>query len=141
MKTKTNWLALLTTLVVNMGLGMLWYGKLFNAQWMSGNGISLAGDKMMKNGVEMPMSNLPMITNVVSLLVFSFLINWLVEKTQSFTFQSGAILGGVIGLINFFGIYTGNRFAGNPTSLSMVDGSYTLLLFVIMGAIIGGWRK
>jgi len=55
--------------------------------------------------------------------------------------QSGATVGAVVGIINFFRIYTGNRFAGNPTSLSMIDGSYTLLIFIVIGAVIGGWRS
>jgi len=113
---------------------------LFSNQWMAGNGISMVGEKMMKNGVEMPMSALPMIINAVSMLVYAYLMNWLINKTNSFDLKSGATLGAVIGVIHLFGIYTGNRFAGNPVSLSMVDGFYTLLLFTVMGAIIGSWR-
>lgn len=141
METKTNWLALIVSAVLGMALGMLWYGSLFLNQWMAGNGITKEGEKMMKNGAEMDMSSTPMIVNTISMLVYAYLMNWLVNKTKSFSFQSGATLGAVIGAIHFFGIYTGNRFAGNPVSLSMVDGGYTFLLFVIMGAIIGGWRK
>lgn len=141
METKTNWLALILSVLICMGLGFLWYGSLFTSVWMAGNGITADGDKMFKNGVEMPMSTLPMIINLVSMFVYAYLMNWLVKKTHSFTLQSGAILGAVIGIIHFFGIYTGNRFAGNPTSLSMVDGTYTFIVFVIFGAIIGGWRR
>ncbi len=141
METRTNWLALIVSAVIGMALGMLWYGKLFTSIWMSGNGITMEGEKALKNGAEMDMGTTPMIVNTVSMFVYVYLMNWLVDKTKSFSFQAGAILGAVIGAIHFFGIYTGNRFAGNPVSLSMVDGSYTILLFVIMGAIIGGWRK
>ncbi|HRG67799.1 MAG: DUF1761 domain-containing protein [Saprospiraceae bacterium] len=140
METKTNWLALVVSALVGIALGFLWYGMLFSNQWMAGNGISMVGEKMMKNGVEMPMSALPMIINAVSMLVYAYLMNWLINKTNSFDLKSGATLGAVIGVIHLFGIYTGNRFAGNPVSLSMVDGFYTLLLFTVMGAIIGSWR-
>ncbi|MBK8956703.1 MAG: DUF1761 domain-containing protein [Saprospiraceae bacterium] len=140
METKTNWIALVVSALVGMGMGWLWYGMLFTDLWMSGNGISMDGEKMMKNGAEMPMDMLPMIVNIISLLVYAYCMNWLVNKTSSFDLKSGATLGAVIGVIHLFGIYTGNRFAGNPVSLSMVDGFYTFLLFTVMGAIIGAWR-
>ncbi len=141
METKTNWLALVVSALVGIALGFVWYGLLFSNQWMAGNGITMdAAGKMMKNGAEMPHSNLPMIVNTVSLLVYAYIMNWLVNKTSSFDLKSGATLGAMIGLIHLFGIYTGNRFAGNPISLSMVDGFYTFLLFTVMGTIIGAWR-
>lgn len=140
METKTNWIALVVSAFVGMAMGWLWYGMLFTDLWMSGNGMTMEGEKLMKNGAEMPMNSLPMIVNIISLLVYAYCLNWLVNKTGSFDLKSGATLGAVIGVIHLFGIYTGNRFAGNPTSLSMVDGFYTFLLFTVMGAIIGAWR-
>lgn len=140
METKTNWIALVVAAAVGMALGWLWYGMLFTNQWMAGNGITMQGEAAFKNGVEMAKSPLPMIVNTVSLLVYAYLMNWLINKSSSFDLKSGATLGAVIGTIHLFGIYTGNRFAGNPVSLSMVDGFYTFLMFTIMGAIIGGWR-
>ncbi|MBK6546800.1 MAG: DUF1761 domain-containing protein [Saprospiraceae bacterium] len=141
METKTNWLAIITCAIIGMAMGFLWYGVLFQNQWMSGNGITMdAAGKMFKNGIDMPASSMPMIVNAISLLVYAYLMNWLVNKTASFNLQSGATLGAVIGLIHLFGIYTGNRFAGNPISLSMVNGFYTFLLFTVMGAILGAWR-
>ena len=141
METKTNWLAIIVCAIAGMALGYLWFGILFRDIWMAGNGITMTGDTVMKNGTEIPHSMLPMIVNAFSLLVYGYLMNWLVNKTASFNLQSGATLGGVIGLFSLFGIYTGNRFAGNPTSLSMVNGFYTLLLFIIIGAIVGAWRS
>ncbi|MBK9109624.1 MAG: DUF1761 domain-containing protein [Saprospiraceae bacterium] len=140
METKTNWIALVVSALVGMAMGWLWYGMLFTDLWMLGNGMTMDGEKVMKNGAEMPMDSLPMIVNIISLLVYAYCMNWLVNKTSSFDLKSGATLGAVIGVIHLFGIYTGNRFAGNPTSLSMVDGFYTFLLFTVMGAIIGAWR-
>jgi UDP-N-acetylmuramyl pentapeptide phosphotransferase/UDP-N-acetylglucosamine-1-phosphate transferase len=141
METRTNWLALIVSAVAGMVMGFLWYGMLFTNVWMEGNDITMEGtEKMMKNGVEMPHSPLPMIINAVSLLVYAWIMNWLINKCNATNLKDGATVGAAIGLIHLFGIYTGNRFAMNPTSLSMVDGFYTFLLFTVMGAIIGGWR-
>ncbi|MBX7176915.1 MAG: DUF1761 domain-containing protein [Saprospiraceae bacterium] len=140
MQTKINWIALLTAVITGMAIGFLWYGFLFTSQWMSGNGMTMEGDRILKDGVEMPKSMLPMIVNIITLMVYAYFINWLITKSASFGYASGATLGAVLGIISFFGIYTANRFNFKPTSLSMVDGSYMLVLFTVMAAIIGGWR-
>lgn len=141
MEAKTNWLAIAASVVVSMLMGFLWYGVLFQSQWMAGNGFTMEGDKMFKNGAEIPMSATPMIVNTVAMVVYALIMNWLLNKMNISTWQSGALAGGVIGLLMAFGILTGNMFAQNPMSLSLVDGSYSFLLFVLIGAIVGGWRK
>lgn len=123
------------------GLGFLWCGALFQNQWMAGNGITMSGDQMFKNGVAMDMSMTPMIFNTIAMLIYALVMNWLIQKTGSTDLMSGLTLGAVIGGIHLFGIITGNMFAGNPMSLSMVDGSYTFILFAAMGAILGAWQK
>ena len=141
MEAKTNWLAIAASVVVSMLMGFLWYGVLFQSQWMAGNGFTMEGDKMFKNGAEIPMSATPMIVNTVAMVVYALIMNWLLNKMNISTWQSGALAGGGIGLLMAFGILTGNMFAQNPMSLSLVDGSYSFLLFVLIGAIVGGWRK
>ncbi|MBK6996944.1 MAG: DUF1761 domain-containing protein [Lewinellaceae bacterium] len=141
MEAKTNWLAIAASVVVSMLMGFLWYGVLFQSQWMAGNGFTMEGDKMFKNGAEIPMTATPMIVNTVAMVVYALIMNWLLNKMNISTWQSGALAGGGIGLLMAFGILTGNMFAQNPMSLSLVDGSYSFLLFVLIGAIVGGWRK
>jgi len=141
MEAKTNWLAIAASVVVGMFIGFLWYGALFQSQWMTGNGFTMEGEKMFKNGAEIPMSATPMIVNTVAMIVYALIMNWLLNKMNISTWQSGALAGGGIGLLMAFGILTGNMFAQNPMSLSLVDGSYSFLLFVLIGAIVGGWRK
>lgn len=138
---KTNWLAIAAAAVAGMILGFLWYGALFNAQWMAGNGFTMDGEKMLKNGVEVPMSSTPMIFNTVCMVVYALIINWLLGKMNISTWASGATVGAGIGLIMLLGVIVGNLFAMNPSSLSMVDGSYSFVLFTVIGAIVGGWQK
>lgn len=141
MDSKTNWLALITSVVLNMVLGFLWYGMFFSKPWMAGNGITLEGEKMFKNGAEIPMTPTPMVVNVVSMFVYALLFNWLLKRLNVNTWQGGATFGASIGLIMLLGVITGNLFAVNPFSLSMVDGSFSFVTFTLMGAIIGGWQK
>jgi Protein of unknown function (DUF1761) len=143
MSNKTNWLAVAAAAVAGMFIGFLWYGAFFQNQWMAGNGITMdeTANKMFKNGVEQTTSNLPMILNLGAMFFYAIAMDWLLRRANATTWQSGATIGGVIGLIGLVGVFIGNLFAMTPTSLSMVDGSYTLVSFLAMGAILGGWQK
>lgn len=141
MERKTNWLAIVVAVVVAVFIGFLWYGMFFTDMWMAGNGITMEGEKVIKNGVEMPMTPTPMIFNVIGMIVYALVLNWLVGLTGTNSWAGGAKLGGAIGLLMIIGITTGNLFAARPSSLTMVDGSYSLVQFIVMGAIIGGWPK
>lgn len=143
MGNKTNWLAIIVAAVAGMALGFLFYGVLFLDIWAAGNGITIneEAQTMMKNGVDVPPSNTPMIVNSVVMVLYALLMNWLIDKTGEATWAGGAKVGAVVGIIMFLNVYVTNRFAANPTSLSMVDGSYSLILFAVIGTIVGGWRK
>lgn len=141
MERKTNWLAIVVSVVVSMLIGFLWYGALFQGQWMAGNGITMEGEKMFKNGAEIPMTPTPMIVNTVAMLIYALVMNWLLGKMNVSTWQTGATIGAGIGLMMLLGILTGNLFAQNPMSLTLVDGSYSFVLFTLIGAIVGGWQK
>ena len=141
--THTNWLAVLVSAVAGFALGWLWYGMLFLQKWADGNGLTLDMEKgtMTKNGVELAPDFTPMIVNFVVMLVYAVLLNWFIQRLNMRTWAGGAQVGGMIGLIGLLGVFVGNMYAHNPSSLSMVDGSYTLVLFTIIGAIMGGWQK
>ena len=96
---------------------------------------------MFKNGAEVPVSSFPMIFNTIAMVIYALLLNWLLGKAGARTWMDGGMIGGTIGLIMAIGVYTGNLFSSAPSSLSMVDGSYSLVLFGVMGTIIGGCQK
>lgn len=141
MERKTNWLAIAASVVASMLIGFLWYGALFNESWMAANGFTMEGEKMFKNGAEVPMNMTPMLINTVAMLIYALVMNWLFAKMNVSTWQTGALIGASIGLIMFLGVLTGNLFAMKPSNLIMIDGSYSFVLFVVIGAIVGGWRK
>ena len=93
MERKTNWLAIVLSVVVSMSIGFLWYGVLFQTQWMAGNGITMEGEKLFKNGAEMPMSSMPMMVNTVVMVVYALVMNWLLGKLNVRTWQAGAAIG------------------------------------------------
>ncbi|MEL6276010.1 MAG: DUF1761 domain-containing protein [Bacteroidota bacterium] len=143
MLSRINWWAVLVSTVVGIGLGFLWYGVLFLQTWASGNYITMneETEAMYKNGEEVAMSNAPMIVNALAMAVYALLMTWIIDKMECTDWGRGAIIGAIVGLFPTINVFVSNLFAINPVSLSLVDGSYTLVLFTVMGAIIGGWRK
>jgi hypothetical protein len=139
MENKTNWIAIIVTTVVSFALGMIWYGFLFSQSWASANNFTIEGEKMFKNGVEVPMSATPMILNLGAIFIYALLINWLIKRTGANTWLEGAKVGGAMGLIMAIGVYIGNSFAMNPTILTAIDGGYSFIMYTLMGAILGGW--
>lgn len=136
-----NWLAVLAALGASMLIGFLWYGQFLHEAWMVGNGITMEGEKYFKNGLEMPMSPMPMIINSIVMVAYALFMNWLINMTGDATWQRGAMLGAAIGCIMALSIYVNNNFAFTPHSLTRVDASYALVLWTIIGAIMGGLRK
>lgn len=141
MNRKTNWLAIAASVVASMLFGFIWYGVLFQDQWAAENGFTIDGEKMFRNGAEVPMSATPMIVNTVAMAVYALVMNWLLQKMTISTWKSGAIIGAGIGLMMVFGVLTGNLFAIRPMNLTFIDGAYSFILFVLIGAIVGGWQK
>ena len=139
----TNWLAVITSVIAGGALGYVLYGLLFLDIWAAGNSITinLAANEMTKNGVIIKPNDYAMLFNALSTFIYALLMNWLLIKTNMCNLKGGLTIGLVIGSIMFIGIITGNLFAENPISLSLLDGGCSLLLWLIIGAIMGGWRK
>ena len=138
---KTNTLAVLLAALAGMIIGFLWYGALFQEQWMAGNGITESGGKMFKGGKEMDMSPLPMLLNFACMFVYAFLLNWLQNSMGVSTWQGGAKVGAVVGLMVSLSAILGHLFAQSPGQLSLVDGSFALVLFTVIGAVVGARRR
>ncbi len=138
-----NWKAIIASVVASMVIGFLWYGAIFQNQWMAGNGISMSEDetKMFKNGAEMDMSFTPMIVNTIFMIIYALIMNWLLNKLNARNLQSGAMVGLAVGVTHLMNVIVSNLFAANPSTLSMVDGSYSLVLFTVMGGILGAMQK
>lgn len=147
MSSKINWLAILVSAIAGMFIGFLWYGLFFVDQWAAGVGLTGPGmadgmGAIFKHGDPVTLDPvIPMIINTVSMFIYAFIMNWLITQTNRTSLAGGATLGAVIGLIAMLTTYVSNRFAMNPTILSMIDGSYYIVLFAVIGAIMGGWRK
>jgi hypothetical protein len=137
-----NWKALVLSVVATGIIGFLWYGLFFNGMWMEGNGLTMNADNTMsKNGVVYPQSSMPMIFNTIAMVIYAIFMNWLIEKTGDKTYARGAKLGFAFGCISALGEFLQNSFSFSSHNLTLVDGSYDIVMFTIIGALIGGMRK
>ncbi len=141
----TNWLAILAAAIAGFFIGFLWYGVLFQPQWMEGNGITTSGEgdaiKMFKYGKEVAVSNLPMIVNTFGMLALALITNWILNVSNHTTLAKGLTMGVVLGLVVTVNIVLTNLFANTSMTLTLVDSSYIIVVLGAMGLILGAWRK
>ena len=136
-----NWLAIIVTIIACNALGFLWYGSLFQDQWMAANGFAMDGDTMLKNGEAVSASQAPMIVNTIGMIVYALFMHWLLERSNAQSLGGGFKTGLFMGFVLYFGITIGNMFAMNDYEITLIDGSYTLVLWTVIGVIMGAWPK
>ena len=130
---KTNYLAVAVCILINMGLGMSWYG-VFGETWMRGHGFTMAQ-------VEANASAAPYIATAVGSVMAGYVLSLLYQRMNVKGWQDGAITGAAIGSFLFFATVASYLFSLKSLSLGVLDGGYMFVLFVLYGAIIGGWQK
>ena len=130
---KINYLAVAACVVINMGLGMTWYSIFANA-WMNGHGITMAQ-------IEGNASSAPYIATTIAALAAGYVLSLLYQRMNVSGWQDGAITGAAIGSFLFFATVASYLFSQKPLTLAILDGGYMVILFVLYGALIGGWQK
>lgn len=113
-------------------VGSLWYGPLFGKAWQRETGLTQEDLR----GANMPLIfGLTFLINVFAALVLGYLL-----KVTGFAgLGSGALAGGCLGLgfvvpalaVNYL-------FARKPLALFLIDAGYWVLIYAVMGAVIGG---
>ena len=130
-----NYLAAVAAMVASGVVGWLWYGPNgFLKEWMRLTGLK-------KNEVN---SKDGMGARFATMYLFFFLAAVAISALMLMTGQTGggdgALMGGVIGLVGGFGpLASTYGFARRKFELTMIDGGYILVAFVVMGAIVGMW--
>jgi hypothetical protein len=130
---KTNYLAIAACILVNMGLGMSWYG-IFAEPWMKGHGFTMAQ-------IEANTSPAPYIATAIGSVMAGFVLSHLYQRMNVKGWKDGVITGAAIGSFLFFATVASYLFSQKTLSLGILDGGYMFILFVLYGAVIGGWQK
>jgi hypothetical protein len=128
-----NYLAVLAAAVSTFVIGGLWYSPLlFYRPWLRANGFSEAdvqkGNPALIFGLAF----------VFSVIMAGNLAAFLASPDT--TLAWGATAGALSAVWVILGIAVVALFERRPWSYILVNGGYWLVSFVIMGAILGGWR-
>ena len=133
---KINHLAVFVCLILMHLLGFLWYGPLFQEQWMSMVGMdqTMMETDAMEPGI--------WLTNFVASLAPLYVLSWLFTKMHVTSGLRGA---GIAFLITFcfhhLPLMSGNMFAGEPYGLAWITGGFSIVGLTLSGFILGAWTK
>jgi hypothetical protein len=130
-----NWLAIVAAALSMFVLGGLWYSKvLFAKAWMSAGGLT---EEDLKRGNAAKIFGLSFILSLVMAVNLAMFLND--PKTT-------ALWGATAGFLAGFGwvalsIVMIGLFERRNWKLMFINGGYVTIAFVLMGLIVGAWRK
>lgn len=137
-----NWAAVVVAAIINMVLGMIWYGPLFGKYWMSVTGVSR---DMVQNN---PSAKSAMYRSMVIAFILALVQNVIFAHLISFSVAAAGISGVQAGMWIGFFMWLGfvvpahsgvTLWEGKPFKLWAVYSGYYLVLLLINGALLGAW--
>ncbi len=138
-----NWLAVLVAGISSFVVGGIWYSPgLFGKAWMKDNGFTEDDVKKGNRGMIFGW------TFIFSLLMAANLGMLLTDTPPECTgncahktdLASGIFYGFLTGIWTFCAIAIHSLFEQKPWRLILINGFYSIVSLVLMGAIIGVWR-
>lgn len=126
-----NWLGTILAALAGFLVGGIWYGPLFGKAWQRESGLT---DEAIK-GVSMTrIFALVALLNLVAAVVLSEVLS----AMDMVTLATAAATGGIIGF-GFVATALGVNylFALKSLKLFLIDASYWILIYIVMGAILG----
>ncbi len=127
---KKSALVIVACVVVNIVLGMVWYG-VFSQPWMDANLLTM--EKIESTGNAAPGYILSMIVAAISATILSAIL----RRMNVRGWMEGLFTGAGVGLLALLGTIVGNWYAMRPLAVSFVDGGFAFLQYCAFGAIIG----
>lgn len=130
MNMKLNWLGVIVATVAAFMIGWLWYGMIFEAQWMALSGVDPDAGS----------STTAMALGVLQTLVVMIGLGWLIGRLGD-GWMNG-LKTGVMACV-FFALTTSAYafiYGGENMGLLPIDWGHMLAVYGIGGAIIGGLK-
>ena len=129
-----NHLAIVAAVVLHQALGFLWYGVLFFNPWLEGLGKTPTGINQS--------DPIPFILDIAGWFVASYVIAWLIRKTNTASALQGALLGAVLWLgLALPTLVPHYAFAGLQATVTVIDALNVLIALVVTGAVLAAWQK
>jgi len=132
---KTNYLAVVVAAIAYFVLGGLWYGVLFNKAWMALEQMTIEQTKSVNPAI-------PYIVSFILELLVAYSLAQLCIWRNANTASRGASIG-VLVWIGFVGpiAFMNYMFEMRPKALFAINEFYPLAGLILMGAILGAWKK
>jgi hypothetical protein len=130
---KINHVAVWVIVVLAQLIPAIWYG-IFSTQWLQMNNLT---EEMAMSG-----GNTPYFVSVISSIAFAYMLAWVFVRMGVSSFIDGLKTGLIIGFpIAIMGTMVVNMFSLRPYALAWIDGGQQLIIWLIAGSLLGGWRK
>jgi|SRR6185369_3673622 len=132
-----NWLAVLAAAAATFAIGALWYSPaLFARQWMAAHGYTAEQAAAMRKNMAMAFVG-SFVCYIVIAAALAALMVW--------TGRVGLVEGVKLALLCWLGFaftlgLTANLYSNKSRMVFVIDASYQLVFFIVMGAILGVWR-
>lgn len=132
---KTNYLAVVVAAIAYFFLGYLWYGVLFNKPWMALENITIEQARSVSLVI-------PFIVSFLLELLVAYCLAQICIWRNANTASRGASIGVLI-WVGFVGpiAWMNYMFATRPKALFAINEFYPLAGLILMGAILGAWKK
>ena len=132
---KTNYLAVIVAAIAYWLLGAIWYGVVFGKAWM-------ALEHMTEEQARSMNPVLPYVITLALNVLIAYALAQICIWRNADTLGRGASVG-VLLWIGFVGpvTFTTYMYEMRPKELYAINQFFPLAGFVLMGAILGGWKK
>lgn len=133
---KINYLAVLVAVILQFGLGFLWYGPLFGDPWMEMVGLDAATVEANPPGAGI------WISNAIAAAISMCVLAWLFVKLNVKSLLRGIWIGFVIGFsFVLLSIMISGFYSDDPYWLAWITGGNTTVGLMLGGAVLGVWPK
>ena len=130
-----NWFAVVVAAVSAFVLGGIWYGPLFGKRWQL---LAKLSDEDIAAGNVAQIFGLSFVMTLIVAIALAALMPSLLPAPD---LLSGMLLAAELALFFVATSFAINYlFARQPLALYAIDVGYLVLMFILMGAILGGWR-
>lgn len=128
-----NWFAVVAASLVGFVVGFLWYGPIFGKAWMAETGMT---EEKVQSG------------NMAKIFGTTFVLQIIMTYCLAMFLADDSI---DIAMGTFYGFLTGagwvlptiainNLYEQRSWKLSLIQGGYWVVVFTLMGLILGAWR-
>lgn len=135
-KVKINLVAVVVAAIVHFGLGAAWF-TVFAKPWIAGLRMTEAEVR----AASQTMSPMPYFVAFLCNLVIAYAIAWVLANIGEQNALRGIAVGSVLGFVAAAAMVTEFGFELRPGLFKLIAAGYPFVGSMVMGAIVGGWKK